>query len=72
MFKPVTALLALAAFIGACQQTNPDPIDEPGKPINVETPAFARGADVSWLSEMENDKKTFKRPTAPPPTSLLC
>ena len=61
MFKPVTALLALAAFIGACQQTNPDPIDEPGKPINVETPSFARGADVSWLSEMENDKKTFKK-----------
>lgn len=61
MFKPITALLALAAFIGACQQNNPDPIDEPGKPINVETPAFARGADVSWLSEMENDKKTFKK-----------
>ncbi|MBR1886906.1 MAG: glycosyl hydrolase 53 family protein [Bacteroidales bacterium] len=28
---------------------------------NVETPSFAKGADVSWLSEMEAGGKTFKK-----------
>ena len=34
----------------------PEPVPQP-----VTVPAFARGADVSWLSEMEGDKKTFKK-----------
>ena len=28
--------------------------------IQVPTPSFAKGADVSWLSEMESDGKTFQ------------
>lgn len=35
---------------------DPEPVLQP-----VTVPAFARGADVSWLSEMEGDKKTFKK-----------
>ena len=42
-------LAALTAF--SCGKDN----------IDVPTPSFAKGADVSWLSEMENDGKTFKK-----------
>ena len=58
MSKTLVLFLAAATLVCACQQPT---IDVPGKPYNVETPAFARGADVSWLSEMENDKITFKK-----------
>ena len=37
-------------------QVDPDPV-----PAVVETPAFARGADVSWVSEMEAGGKGFKK-----------
>ena len=29
--------------------------------VVVETPAFAKGADISWVSEMEQDGKVFKK-----------
>ena len=43
----------------------PDTPDEPEKPednpgTTIEAPAFATGADISWVSEMENDGKKFK------------
>ena len=37
-----------------------DPVDDP-KPVVVDTPLFARGADVSWVSEMEKSGKSFKK-----------
>jgi len=40
----------------------PDVKPEPEvTPVVVQTPDFAKGADVSWLSEMEHDGKTFKK-----------
>ena len=57
--------LILPAVLLACGQTPvPDPVvnpePEPSRP-EVVTPAFAKGADISWLSEMEHDGKTFKK-----------
>ena len=34
---------------------------QPDEKTTVETPAFARGADVSWVSEMESSGKGFKK-----------
>ncbi len=46
---------------GQENQTDPgnqtDPVDQPA---TVAVPDFARGADVSWVSEMEHDGKTFR------------
>ena len=66
--KPLQFFLLLTALVGACQQTpQPDPDPEPEVPsYDVKTPAFARGADVSWLSEMEKDGKTFKKADGTP------
>lgn len=51
-----TALL----FSSGCQDpVITDPVIPPLEPVT--TPAFACGADVSWLSEMEHDGKTFKK-----------
>ena len=61
MSKTLAIFLAAAALMGACQQKpQPDPVPEPPS-YDVKTPAFARGADVSWLSEMEKDNKSFKK-----------
>ena len=38
-----------------------EPVDEPQTSYVVETPSFARGADVSWVSEMEKGGKGFKK-----------
>ena len=61
-----TALLATLLAFPACNpnpaDTNPTGGDEtPEEPAGVETPAFARGADVSWVSEMEAGGKSFKK-----------
>lgn len=63
--KTLLLFLSLTALLGACQQ-KPDPTPGPEKPVVIETPAFARGADVSWLSEMVNDNKTFKKADGTP------
>ncbi len=53
-------LLAALALISACQQ-KPEGGEEKQDPIPaVPTPAFAKGADVSWVSEMEKDGKQFR------------
>ena len=63
-------LLALAAALligcGGNNPVDPDPGKEPEKPapeepVTVPTPAFAKGADISWVSEMESGKKAFKK-----------
>jgi arabinogalactan endo-1,4-beta-galactosidase len=45
----------LAIFLlSACNNKDTESYDVP-------TPSFAKGADVSWLSEMEKDGKTFRK-----------
>ena len=68
MSKTLSIFLSVAALISACQQqpTDPGTDPEPDPPVSVVTPDFARGADVSWLSEMENDHKTFKKADGTP------
>ena len=68
MSKTLSIFLSVAALISACQQqpTDPGTDTEPDPPVSVVTPDFARGADVSWLSEMENDNKTFKKADGTP------
>ena len=47
-------LLAVAVIAMSCTE-------KPSAQYNVATPSFAKGADVSWLSEMEKDGKTFQK-----------
>ena len=58
--------LLVPALLAACGQTvdpvpDPDPDPTPVEPVVVVTPTFAKGADISWASEMEHDGKTFKK-----------
>ena len=59
--------LAAAACLAACSCGNkpgpdpePEPQPEPPAPP-VERPAFARGADIGWASEMEHDGCVFRK-----------
>ena len=65
-------LIVTAALLAACScgnkpgtgtdpEPDPDPTPDPPVPVVVERPAFARGADISWVSEMEHDGKKFKK-----------
>ena len=64
--KTTRFLLAIATlFLTACNCSKPAPVtpDEPDpevKPKPVPTPSFAKGADISWVSEMEKDGRTFQ------------
>ena len=62
MNKLLALLFAVPVFLLACENKPEGGGDtpEPG-PTPVETPAFARGSDVSWLSEMEQNGKTFRK-----------
>lgn len=52
-------LLILASAILSCGGNDPvDPGNDTIPP--VPTPSFAKGADISWVSEMEKDGKTFR------------
>ena len=52
-------LLILASVILSCGGHEPvDPGNDTIPP--VPTPSFAKGADISWVSEMEKDGKTFR------------
>ena len=52
-------LLILASVILSCGGN--DPVDPGIDTISpVTTPSFAKGADISWVSEMEKDGKTFR------------
>ena len=53
-------LLILASVILSCGGNEPvNPGSETIPP--VPTPTFAKGADISWVSEMEKDGKAFKK-----------
>ena len=63
------ALLAAIPLFAACQEKAPDSGSEEGKdpgqekeqPSEVTVPSFAKGADISWVSEMEKDGKAFRK-----------
>ena len=54
----ILSFFAVTAF-AACCGNEPVTLPEP-TPAEVPTPAFAKGADISWVSEMEKDGKTFR------------
>lgn len=58
-------LIWLAAFLAVCscggKKTDPDPPTPDPTPSVVETPPFAKGADISWASEMEAGGRTFRK-----------
>ena len=64
--KTTRILLALATLLATacnCSRPTPDTPVEPEPelpPKPVPTPAFAKGADISWVSEMEKDGRTFQ------------
>lgn len=59
--KPFLPLLLGLCALLSCQRETPSvkPSGNPSTPVGV--PAFARGADISWVSEMEHDGRTFKK-----------
>ena len=65
--KTLRFLLAIATLLStacngsqALHNETQDPIDFEIPPQPVQTPAFAKGADISWVSEMEKDGRTFQ------------
>ena len=61
-------ILALIAAVSACSgnaKTDPDTPEPTTDPIKPDpTPSavgFAKGADISWATEMEHDGRTFKK-----------
>jgi arabinogalactan endo-1,4-beta-galactosidase len=52
-------IIILLAFLSiCCVACNNDPVNDPDPP-DGDTSTFAKGADVSWLTEMENDGVLF-------------
>ena len=56
--KKIAFLAALFAFLscGSSDKPDPEPVPEP-----VPDVVFAKGADISWASEMEADGRSFKK-----------
>lgn len=55
------SLLAAATLLGACAD-EPNPTytpKEPETPIEIDRTAFARGADISWVTQLESEGNTF-------------
>lgn len=59
MKKLLTCLLLALCACGQKVDPTPDP-DPEGETTPPAAPALVTGADVSWLSEMEHDGKTFR------------
>ncbi len=64
-FLPI--LLCLLPLFSCGKSDQPQtPDEQPGTPTDqtptaIAVPDFARGADISWVSEMEHDGRTFKK-----------
>lgn len=54
----VMAAISLCSLT-ACSSDNDSNKDKPANPNPVEKAVFAKGADVSWLTEMEKDRKFY-------------
>ena len=55
-------LMVAAALLGACaEEPNPDytPAAPDETPTEIDRTAFARGADISWVTQLESEGNTF-------------
>lgn len=54
-------MLAAALLMGGCaEEPNPDYTPaEPAAPVEIDRTAFARGADISWVTQLESEGNTF-------------
>ena len=59
--KKIIAVLIAATLLMATQCNEPQPTPEPEP--EPEVTDFAKGADVSWLTQMEHDGCKFYTPT---------
>lgn len=57
--KRILFVAALFAAVSCGSKNNPDP-GKPEIPEEVGTPTFAKGADISWASEMEAEGRKFR------------
>jgi len=59
--KTFIAAATLSVSFAACTEESPvtNPAPEPEKPAEIDRTAFARGADVSWITELEKLGYTF-------------
>ena len=57
-----TLITLFAVLFAGCQENKPEDKTEPEPEPQtvVPVPGFAKGADVSWVSEMEKDGRTFR------------
>ena len=57
-----TLITLFAVLFAGCQENKPEDKTEPEPEPQtvVPVPGFAKGADVSWASEMEKDGRTFR------------
>jgi len=53
----ITILFSVNIFLGACQKNNADTTPVPLPPVLQ--PGFVKGADISWVTEMESGGKKF-------------
>ena len=59
--RPITALIAVSLAVLCCSKKTEENKEEPVPDTPVSVPSFAKGADISWVSEMEHDGRTFKK-----------
>ena len=58
--KRISLFILLTSVLIACGGNDPDdPVIDPVLPVT--TPSFAKGADISWVSEMEKGGKQFRQ-----------
>ena len=63
---PIIALISLAACCTKPDSGTENKVPDDTAPAAVSVPGFAKGADVSWVSEMEASGKTFKKSDGTP------
>ena len=65
MKKMIATFAFLAVLTAGCGKNNTNGTEEPKEEertvYDVSTPSFAKGADISWVSEMESTGKAFKK-----------
>ena len=59
--KKLLSFIAVGMALLACSPQSKEPSSPSQASYDIPTPSFAKGADVSWLSEMEHDGKTFRK-----------
>ena len=54
--------LGAIAILSCCSRSGQSPIIEPEDPAETPETVFAKGADISWVTQMEKDGKKFLNP----------